>query len=187
MKGFILTLLMLGLASGASAAVQGKELTYRAGEVPLQGYVAWDTETEGKKRPGVLVVHEWWGHNDYARKKAREVAELGYVAFALDMYGEGKVADHPDEAGQFASALRQNREKAKERFLAALAELKAHPDVDSTQIAAIGYCFGGGVVLDMVRAGVDLDVAASFHGSLATENPAQKEAVKARRRRHSQS
>ena len=166
-------------AFSAFAAVQGKEVSYSADGVTLKGYFAYDDAAEGK-RPGVLVVHEWWGHNDYARKRARMLAELGYTALAVDMYGDGKQAAHPDDAGEFAGEVAQNMPVAKARFLAALDLLKSDPTVDADKIAAIGYCFGGGIVLNMARMGVDLKGVVSFHGSLGTENPARSGTVKAR-------
>jgi len=145
----------------------------------LKGYLAYDDSIK-TKRPGILVVHEWWGHNEYARKRARMLAELGYTAFAVDMYGEGKQAKHPDDAGKFSTEVRQNMEMGKARFLAALKILKQHNSTNPEYIAGIGYCFGGAVVLEMARAGVDLDGVASFHGSLDTSSPAQRGAIKAR-------
>ncbi len=109
------------------------------------------------------------------------LAELGYTALALDMYGEGKVAEHPDEAGKFSSAVMKDFPTAKERFLAAVELLKKQPTVDPTRIAAIGYCFGGGVVLNMARQGVDdLKGVASFHGNLSAVEPAAAGKVKAK-------
>jgi dienelactone hydrolase len=173
----VCSLLLLPFA--AQAAVVGEELDYRSGDTVLKGYLAYDDSIAGK-RPGVLVVHEWWGHNDYARHRARLLAELGYTALAVDMYGEGKQADHPDDAGRFAAAVRNNMPEAEARFRAAMMQLKNHPTVDSERIAAIGYCFGGGVVLEMARRGLDLDGVVSFHGTLDTAAPAQPGAVKAR-------
>ncbi|MFQ5584701.1 MAG: dienelactone hydrolase family protein, partial [Calditrichia bacterium] len=132
------------------------------------------------KRPGILIVHEWWGHNEYARKRARMLAGLGYTAFALDMYGKGKQANHPDNAGKFATEVMQNMDMAKARFMAALDVLKSQDTTDPDKIAAIGYCFGGGVVLQMARMGVDLKGVVSFHGSIVTDTPAQPGAVKAK-------
>lgn len=179
----ILTALLLtaGIAGAATAKpqIEGKTVEYRAGDTLLKGYLATDTALKGK-RPGVLVVHEWWGLNDYARKRARMLAELGYVALAVDMYGDGKQANHPNEAGAFSSALMKNFETGKAHFNAAMDFLKQQPDVDPEQIAAIGYCFGGGVVLNMARQGADLKGVASFHGSLAAVQPAEKGAVKAK-------
>lgn len=175
----IATAAFLLSASFAQAAVQGKEVQYSAEGVTLKGYLAYDDAVEGK-RPGVLVVHEWWGHNEYARERARMLAELGYTALAVDMYGDGKQASHPDDAGKFAGEVSQNMPVAKARFMAALDLLKGQEAVDAQRIAAIGYCFGGGVVLNMARMGVDLKGVVSFHGSLGTENPAQPGMVKAR-------
>jgi dienelactone hydrolase len=132
------------------------------------------------KRPGILVVHEWWGHNDYARKRARQLAELGYIALAVDMYGDGKTADHPDDAGKFAAAVRNNLPLMQARFEAARAFLNSQPDVDPAQNAAIGYCFGGGVVLAMARSGEDLAGVVSFHGSLDGGGTAAPGTIKAR-------
>ena len=145
----------------------------------MKGFLVYDGSVEGK-RPGVIVVHEWWGHNEYARNRARMLAELGYTALAVDMYGDGKQANHPDEAGKFAMEVFQNIEIAKERFNAGLILLKEQPSTDPEHIAAIGYCFGGGVVLHMVRFGADLNGVVSFHGSIQTQSPAKSNEVKAK-------
>ena len=170
---------VLACATTPRTRVQGKEVDYRADDTVLKGYLASDESIQGK-RPGILVVHEWWGLNDYARKRARMLAELGYTALAVDMYGEGKQATHPEDAGKFAREVMQNLPLAKKRFLAALKLLRSQPTVDPTLTAAIGYCFGGGIVLEMARAGVDLDGVVSFHGSLTTANPARPGVVKAK-------
>jgi dienelactone hydrolase len=157
----------------------GKAVEYRAQGVVMKGYLAYDENIKGK-RQGVLVIHEWWGLNDYARKRARMLAELGYTGLAVDMYGEGKTAMHPDDAGKFSSELMKNFDVAKTRFMAAMDFLKQQANVDPTRIAAIGYCFGGGVVLNMARQGIDLKGVASFHGSLNAIKPAQVGNVKAK-------
>lgn len=172
-------LLLVGFIAAAHAAVQTQAIDYKAGDTVLRGYLAYDDSIKGR-RPGVLVVHEWWGLNDYARKRAHMLAELGYVALAVDMYGDGKGAEHPDDAGKFAGEVAKNREVAKARFLAAMKLLQSQPGVDPHHIAAIGYCFGGGVVLEMARFGVPLDGVVSFHGSLPTAHPAQRGKVKAK-------
>jgi len=159
--------------------VVGKEVEYKDGNTVLKGYMAYDSSLQGK-RPGILVVHEWWGHNDYARKRANMLAEMGYTALAVDMYGDGKQANHPDDAKKFASEVMKNMDSAKKRFLAALDILKKHETVDGGKIAAIGYCFGGGVVLNMVRMGVDLKGVASFHGTLGAGQPAKPGSIKAK-------
>lgn len=171
---------VLVIACNAFAAnkIKGQNVEYMAGGVTLKGYLVYDEKIQGK-RPGVLVVHEWWGQNAYVRKRARMLAREGYTALALDMYGEGRTAQHPDDAGKFASEVMKNFPVAKERFLAALEFLKKQPTVDPDRIAAIGYCFGGGVVLNMARQGVDIKGVASFHGSLAVVNPDQPTPIKA--------
>jgi dienelactone hydrolase len=175
-------LLLLGLSvfsAAAHAAVQGKDVSYEANGVKLKGYLAWDDAVK-TPHPGVLVVHEWWGLNDYARMRARMLAKQGYTALALDMYGNGKQARHPDDAQKFSSAVMKNEAVAKARFEAALELLKQQPGVDPQRIGAVGYCFGGGVVLNMARIGEPLKVVESFHGPLATDHPAEKGKVQAR-------
>lgn len=163
----------------SQSELRGEEITYHAGDVELKGYLVYDAKAE-EPRPGVLVVHEWWGQNDYARNRAYMLAQQGYTALALDMYGEGKVAEHPADAEKFMSEVATNMDLMQARFEAAKAVLQGHESVDSEQIAAIGYCFGGAVVLNMARQGADLKGVASFHGSLATAAPAEEGAVQAR-------
>ena len=152
--------LMLAITT-AHAAVQGKEVTYSANGTTLKGYIAYDDAVKGK-RPGILVIHEWWGHNEYARKRARMFAEQGYTALALDMYGNGKQAHHPDDAQKFSSEVSKNAKLAKARFDAALNLLKKEPTVEADDIAAVGYCFGGSVALNMARMGEPLKAVLSF-------------------------
>ena len=149
----------------AEVNIVGKPIAYSADTLTMNGYLAEDVNNNSKK-PGILVVHEWWGHNEYAQERAAMLAGLGYVALAVDMYGDGKVAAHPQEAGAFAGMVMGNFDGAKARFEAALETLKNHPNVDPEKIGAIGYCFGGSVVLSMANAGYDLDAVASFHGGL---------------------
>src|SRR5262245_20994057 len=122
----------------ARAEVKTRTVTYTHDGMTFKGYLAWDDATQGK-RPGVLVVHEWWGLNDYARKRAEQLAKLGYVAFACDMYGEGKVTEHPKEAGQFATEVRNNLKAWQGRALAGLKILQDSDLVDANNLAAIGY------------------------------------------------
>lgn len=150
----------------AVSTIVTEEIEYSLGEQAFTGYLAYDKAIT-TPRPGVLVVHEWWGHNDYARTRAEQLAGLGYTALALDMYGTGKVTEHPSDAMAFMKEATKNPEAVKARFLIAKSILEQQPSTDPEKIAAIGYCFGGGVVLNMARAGVDLDGVASFHGSLA--------------------
>lgn len=162
----------------AWAAVQGEEVEYRAGDTTLKGYLAYDDARAGR-RAGVVVVHEWWGHNQHTRDSARRLAELGYVALALDMYGEGRRTEHPKDAGQMAGQVRKDRDLMMRRFQAARDFLASQARVDDERIAAVGYCFGGTVVLEMARAGADLRGVVSFHGGLGTEFPARPGSVEA--------
>lgn len=156
-----------------------EEITYQANGKNLKGYLAYNRDAG--KRPGVLVVHEWWGHNDYARRRARQLAELGYTAFALDMYGEGRTASHPNDAQKLMMDVVNNADVAAARFNAALDVLKNQPMTDSEHIAAIGYCFGGAVVLSMARMGAaNLDGVVSFHGGLGGLPPVQPDKMKAK-------
>ena len=171
--------MLLLFASPAAAEVQTREIEYKQGDTVLAGLIAWDGAAKGK-RPGVLVVHEWWGHNEHARNQARRLAEAGYVGFALDMFGKGKVTTHPKEAEAFMTEATKDPAALAARFNAALELLKQDSHVAPDRIAAIGYCFGGSVVLGRARAGADLAAVVSFHGALATKSPAEKGKVKAR-------
>lgn len=179
---FIVVMLFMVLAAGltpADAKVIGKNVEYTAEGVVLKGYLAYNDSVKGKA-PGILVVHEWWGLNDYARKRAKMLAGLGYTALAVDMYGEGKLAEHADDAGKFSSEVMTHFDTAKARFMAGEEFLKKQPTVDPDRIAAIGYCFGGGVVLNMARQGADLKGVVSFHGMLGAVKPAEPGAIKAK-------
>lgn len=178
-----LTIIGLGLIFAgevlANTKIHGSPVEYSYQGVVLKGYLAYDENLKGK-RPGILVVHEWWGHNEYARRRARMLAELGYTALAVDMYGDGRQAGHPDEAGKFSSELMKNFDVAQARFTAALEFLKRQPTVVQDRIAAIGYCFGGGIVLNMARQGSELKGVVSFHGSLTAIRPAKAGNIKAK-------
>jgi len=177
MKSFLAVWLMMALTGVAHAAVTLEPVEYKDGATVLKGVIAFDDAAKDK-RPGVLVVHEWWGLNDYAKSRARMLAEAGYVALAVDMYGDGKTTAHPDEAGAWASAVRSGAKQGMDRFMAGYNVLKADQRVDAAHISAIGYCFGGGIVLSAAMVGVALDAVVSFHGSLPTDPVAGK--VKAR-------
>lgn len=172
---FTLFILALGITS-ARAEVRGEAIAYSDGNITMKGYLAWDDAVQGK-RPGVLVVHEWWGHNAYARKRADLLARMGYLALAVDMYGDGRTADHPKDAGAFAGAVGKD---ARPRFEAAMKVLQGHPLHAPGQLAALGYCFGGSQVLNMARQGLPLKGVASYHGSLSTKDPAAPGKVQAR-------
>ncbi|HUL31083.1 MAG TPA: dienelactone hydrolase family protein [Thermodesulfobacteriota bacterium] len=169
---------MVGIGS-AEPKIVGKTVEYNAEGVVMKSFLAYDQSIQGK-RPGVLVVPEWWGLNDYVRGRARMLAELGYTALAVDMYGEGKLVATADEAGKLSSEAMKNVDVTRARFMAAVDYLKGQPTVDPSRIAAIGYCFGGGVVLNMARQGVDLKGVVSFHGTLTAVKSAQPGGIKAK-------
>lgn len=175
----LLALALICNAALAQAAVQTREIPYQdADGKRLVGYYAYDDAVQGE-RPGVVVVHEWWGLNDYAKRRARDLAALGYSALAIDMYGNGKHTEHPEDAKAFSSAALQDPDAAAKRFNAGVDLLKQQPGTDADKLAAIGYCFGGKVVLDAARRGEPLAGVVSFHGALVTQTPATPGSVKA--------
>ncbi|CAN1603532.1 dienelactone hydrolase family protein [Pseudomonas mediterranea] len=176
----LLAVVLLALSGAGHAAVQTQEIPYTSADgTKLIGYYAYDDAIKGP-RPGVVVVHEWWGLNDYAKRRARDLAGLGYSALAIDMYGDGKNTEHPTDAMAFMQAALKDSKAASGRFQAGLDLLKKQPQTDPDKLAAIGYCFGGKVVLDAARQGVPLAGVVSFHGALATNTPATPGSVKAK-------
>ncbi len=161
------------------AEVKTQTVTYEDGDVQLQGELAWDDAISGK-RPGILVVHEWWGLNEYAKHRAEMLAKLGYVAFAVDMYGKGKVTSNPKQAGEWANQIEANRARWQQRALRGLEVLKNSKRVDDSRTAAIGYCFGGSTVTELAYAGADLRGVASFHGTLPLPTAEEMGKVKAK-------
>lgn len=145
-------------------AIKNEEVTYRDGDTELTGY--WSRPLGKPDAPVVIVVHEWWGHNAYVRERAAMLAKLGYNALAIDMYGDGKLARHPSDAKAFMMAVVNNQAALYGRFESALALVRAQPEHKNSPIAAVGYCFGGAVVLSMARANKDIAGVVSFHGSL---------------------
>jgi dienelactone hydrolase len=175
-----LALTLLAVSCLTQAAIKTEEIPYQSADgSQLIGYYAYDDAIKGP-RPGVVVVHEWWGLNDYAKRRARDLAELGYSALAIDMYGEGKNPEHPKDAKAFMQAATNDADAASKRFAAGLDLLKKQKQTDPNKIAAIGYCFGGAVVLIAARQGVPLAGVVSFHGALATKTPATPGSVKAK-------
>jgi dienelactone hydrolase len=170
---------LLACPAIAHAEVKSKTITYTHDGTTFKGYLAWDDAIKGK-RPGVLVIHEWWGLNDYARKRADQLAGLGYVAFACDMYGDGKTTEHPKEAGEFAGTVRKNVKNWQGRAQAALKVLKEQDTVDTDKLAAIGYCFGGSTALQLAYTGADLKAVATFHAALPVPEADQAKAIKAK-------
>lgn len=175
----LLLIMFTFFTTRAFAEIKGQEVEYTSDGTTLKGYLAYDDSIDGK-RPGVLVVHEWWGHNEYARKRADMLAGLGYTALAVDMYGEGKNTEHPADAEKFMTEVFNNMDVGEKRFNAALDFLKQQPTVNPEQIAAIGYCFGGAIVLHMARTGADLDAVVSFHGNLSSMHTPKRGSVKSK-------
>ena len=167
------------VAGAAQAAVTTKVVEYEYDGTKLKGVLAYDDAVK-EKRPGVLVVHEWWGLNEYAKDRCKELAKLGYVAFAPDMYGNGQVTEHPKEAGEMAGIVRKDVKVWRGRAEEGLKQLKAQPNVDATKLAAIGYCFGGSSSLQLAYSGADLKAVATFHAALPKPTPEEAQAIKAK-------
>jgi dienelactone hydrolase len=170
MKSSIAALLVLGSALTAGAQIHTESVEYRQGDAVLEGYLAYDTAIKGK-RPGVLIVHQWKGLTDYEKKRAQMLAELGYVAFAVDVYGKGVRPSTAQEAGAQAGKYKGNRDLLRSRLQAGLAVLQKQELVDPKRIAAIGYCFGGTAVIELARSGADIAGVVSFHGGLDSPHP----------------
>jgi dienelactone hydrolase len=177
-RRFALFLAMLLGAEIANAKVVTKTIDYEQGGEKLKGYLAYDDAKAGP-RPGVLVVHEWWGLNDYIRHRAEELARMGYVAFAADMYGDARVTRDPKEAQAWMTAAVQAPGLLAARSKAGLDILRRQPQTDKSHLAAIGFCFGGGTVLQLAYSGEPLDGVVTFHGSLAPPDATQAKQIKA--------
>jgi dienelactone hydrolase len=173
---FILLILILAVPAFA-AQIETKVVTYSVDGEVMEGYLAYDKQIEGK-RPGILVVHEWCGINDYIRKRTEQLAVLGYVAFAADIYGKGKRAKSADEAKKYASVYQKNRQLLRSRAKAGLEVLKKMDLTDTSRLAAIGYCFGGMTVLELARSGADVKGIVSFHGTLDTPDMSDARHIK---------
>ena len=164
-------LLALVITAPAFAAIKEMPLTYNDGETTMKGFVVYDTAKKGK-RPGIVMVPEWWGITKHMHDEAHRLAQQGYTAFIADMYGDGKTADNPNDAGALSGSVMKNPQVMEARFNAAREQLAKQPTVDPARIGAVGYCFGGAVVLNMARAGADLDGVVGFHASLGLNTPA---------------
>jgi dienelactone hydrolase len=182
MTRYAAAILSLTLAAGAApAAVKTETVEYEAGGTKLKGFLAYD-DAVSATRPGVIVFPEWWGLNDYAKDRAKQLAGMGYVAFAADLYGNGQVIDiaHPQDAAKMAGTLRANVGAWRARAEAAMKQLTSRPQVDAKKIAAIGYCLGGSTALQLAYSGADLKAVATFHAALPTPTAAEAMAVKAK-------
>ena len=178
MKKVIFIIFILLLSAAVDAKVVSKHVEYKHGDAVLEGYLAYDDSLKAK-RPGVLVVHEWWGLNDYVRMRVDKLAKLGYVAFALDMYGKGIWTTDPQKAGELAGHLK-GKPIMRQRARAGLDILRKNARVDTQKIAAIGYCFGGTTVLELAYSGVDVAGIVSFHGGLIVPRPEDMNRIKAK-------
>ncbi|MEP6747438.1 MAG: dienelactone hydrolase family protein [Bacteroidota bacterium] len=167
-----------GTTDTTKQKIKEETITYLGGDTTMNSFLAYD-ESDDKKRPAVLIIPEWWGLNDYVKGRARQLAALGYMALAVDLYGYGKIAPTPDSAMKLASPFYKDPHLAKTRFDAALEKIKTYPQTDAHNIAAIGYCFGGAQVLNLARLGEDLKGVVSFHGNLVGV-PADKDLLKAK-------
>ena len=158
---------ILFVAAQNNASIKTEEVTYTSGGTTLKSYVAYNGDQKGK-RPAIIVVPEWWGNNDYSKMRARQLAELGYIAIAVDMYGDDKIAANPTQAQEYATPFYKDPQLGKARIEAAVNKLKEYPQTDANKVAAIGYCFGGSMVLNAAKMGMDFKGVVSFHGGLAT-------------------
>jgi dienelactone hydrolase len=177
MKRLTIALILLTFTPSLHAVVQTKTIEYKQGDQVLEGYLAWDDAVTGP-RPGVLVVHDWTGLGDYPKMRARKLADLGYIALAADVYGKGIRPATPQEAGAQAAIYKNNPKLMRDRVGAALDVLRREPLCDPKRVAAIGYCFGGTCVLELARSGADVAGVVSFHGGLATANPADAKNIR---------
>ena len=178
MKKALVVVYILLLASAVDAKIISQNVEYKHEDTVLEGYLAYDDAAKGK-RPGVLVVHEWWGLNDYVRMRVDKLATLGYVAFALDMYGKGIWTDQASKAQELSGHLR-GKPIMRQRARTGLEILRNHEQVDSANIAAIGYCFGGTTVLELAYSGADIAGVVSFHGGLTVPKPEDMSRIKAK-------
>jgi dienelactone hydrolase len=164
-------LFALSLTVPAHAAIKEEPVTYKDGETTMKGFIVYD-DARKEKRPGIVMVHEWWGITKHVHNEAQKFAQQGYTAFIADMYGDARTADNPKDAGALSGSVMKNPKVMESRFNAAREQLAKHASVDPKRIGAVGYCFGGAVVLNMARAGADLAGVAGFHASLGLNTPA---------------
>ena len=180
MRSFVIAVLaVFAFHSICMAEVKTETVTYKVGDKTFKGLLAYDDAVKGK-RPGILVVHEIWGLDAYTKKRAEQLAGLGYVAFAVDMFGDGKATEHPKEAFAMGAEARKNEKEWLARAEAGLDILRKSPKVDATKLASIGYCFGGSTSLALANSGADIKAVVSFHGAVLVPTEEQAKSVKAR-------
>ena len=161
----------IAMVTNANAAIREEAVTYTDGETTMKGVVVFD-DAVAAKRPGIVMVHEWWGITPHVHNEANKLAQQGYTAFIADMYGDAKTADNPKDAGALSGSVMKNPKAMESRFNAARRELAKQTSVNPQRTGAVGYCFGGAVVLNMARSGADLAAVAGFHASLGLNTPA---------------
>jgi dienelactone hydrolase len=171
------------ISSAALAEIKVERIEYTQGDAKLEGVLAYDDAKPGEKRPGVLICHEWWGNNEYTESRAKQLAQLGYVAFALDMYGKGKATTDPKQASEWMTKLMSDPKNMRDRAAAGLAQLAENSHTDASNLAVIGYCMGGTVALELARSGAknteNLKAVVPFHAStLKTTNPNDNNNIK---------
>jgi dienelactone hydrolase len=161
----------IAMAANANAEVRETPVTYSDGTTTMKGFIVFDDAIRAKQ-PGIVMVPEWWGITKHIHNEARKFAQQGYTAFIADMYGDGKTADNPKDAGALSSSVMKNPSTMESRFNAAREQLAKQASVDPRRIGAVGYCFGGAVVLNMARTGADLAAVTGFHATLGLNTPA---------------
>ena len=178
MRNVFAALACLCCLSTTNAEIKTQVVEYKDGDVTLEGVVAWDTTKAEKPVPGVLVVHQWMGLTDYEKTRCRQLAELGYVALAVDVYGKGIRPDTMQDAAKQAGIYKNDRELYRRRLNLGLQQLRAQTSVSTNQIVAIGYCFGGTGVLELARSGAEISGVVSFHGGLDSPEPEAGKKIK---------
>jgi len=161
----------IAMMTSANAAIKEEPVTYTDGEATMKGFLVYDDASQAK-RPGLIMVHEWWGITQHMHNQAKKFAEQGYTVLISDMYGDAKTADNPKDAGALSSSVMKNPTVMESRFKAARDQLAKQATVNPQKIGAVGYCFGGAVVVYMARSGADLAAVAGFHASLCLNTPA---------------
>jgi dienelactone hydrolase len=177
MRCWLSALLLLALTISAQAGVRTKTIEYKQGDTVFEGYLAYD-DSVTDKRPAVLIIPEWWGLNNFAKTRAEQLARLGYVAFAADMYGNGVQVKDAKEAAKFANSLKENRKLMHARAEAGLTALLRQPHVDPKRVAVLGYSFGGTTALELAHSGADVAATISFHGELTSPTPTDAKKIK---------
>jgi len=179
MKKYILIIALIFCSMNVKSEIVTQDIEYNDGSTVLQGYLAYDNSFSGT-RPGILIIHQWRGLSDYEKMRARQLAEMGYIAFAADLYGKDVRPSGPEEASKEAGKYYGDPLLFRQRLIAGFEELKKQTYIDAGKTAAIGYCFGGSGVLELARSGADILGVISFHGGLKTKNPEDAKNIKCR-------